>query len=182
MQAFLEPLWSFTTPSPSTRMQALILLAVFLDLVGVALVVPNLVFRWKDVGITPEGLGAVQSIYSGAQLVGGLILGHVGDRLLGRKRVLLLSFAGACVSYLLVGLADSIWLLVLSRVVVGLVKQTMTVSSALLTRSSAPTHIAVRSAPTAYGRATVAARATAAGNSAASALHSDVASDAPPPM
>ena len=57
----------------------------------------------------------MQSIYSGAQLVGGLILGHVGDRLLGRKRVLLLSFAGACVSYLLVGLADSIWLLVLSR-------------------------------------------------------------------
>jgi len=55
---------------------------------------------------------------------------------LGRKRVLLLSFAGAGLSYLLVGVADSLGLLVLSRVIVGLVKQTMTTSTALVTQLS----------------------------------------------
>lgn len=117
--------------SPGSYLQTLILLAVFLDMTGVALVVPNLVFRWKEVGISPAGLGMVGSIYSASQLVGGLVLGKLGDRGLGRKRTLLLSFAGAGISYALVGLAESIWVLVVSRVLVGLVKQTMTISMAL---------------------------------------------------
>ena len=65
--------------------------------------------------------------------MGGLLIGYLGDNVLGRKRVLLLSFAGAGLSYLLVGVADSLGLLVLSRVIVGLVKQTMTTSTALVT-------------------------------------------------
>ena len=40
--------------------------------------------------------------------MGGLAIGYLGDNVLGRKRVLLLSFAGAGLSYLLVGLADSL--------------------------------------------------------------------------
>ena len=50
--------------------------------------------------------------------------------------MLLLSFAGAGVSYFLVGYADSVALLALSRVVVGLVKQTQTCSTALITAIS----------------------------------------------
>ena len=126
------------TPADSSNEKHinLILLTVFLDMVGVALVVPSLIFRWKDVGISTERLGAVQSIYSVSQLVGGMAIGYLGDRVLGRKDVLLLSFGGSAVSYWLVGAADSVELLVLSRVIVGLVKQTMTCASALLTRLS----------------------------------------------
>ena len=97
---------------------------------------PNLVHRWKALGVSPEALGLVQSIYSGSQIVGGLLIGYLGDRGLGRKGVLLLSFAGAGVSYFLVGYADSVALLALSRVVVGLVKQTQTCSTALITAIS----------------------------------------------
>lgn len=79
----------------------------------------------------------MQSIYSSSQIVGGLLVGYLGDRGLGRKGVLLLSFGGAGVSYALVGVADSVALLALSRVVVGLVKQTMTCSTALVTALSA---------------------------------------------
>ena len=68
--------------------------------------------------------------------MGGLLIGYLGANVLGRKRVLLLSFAGAGLSYLLVGVADSLGLLVLSRVIVGLVKQTMTTSTALVTQLS----------------------------------------------
>ena len=41
------------------------------------------------------------------------------------------SFGGAAISYALVGMASSVWMILLSRIIVGLVKQTMTVSSAL---------------------------------------------------
>ena len=63
-------------------------------------------------------------------------MGYLGDRHLGRKRVLLLSFVGAGLSYSLVGTADTLWLLALSRVVVGLTKQTTTCATALLTEIS----------------------------------------------
>lgn len=132
----LRPVPPSTSAVPSSSVSSPLLViyfAVFLDMVGVLMVVPNLVFRWKEVGITPSGLGMVGSIYSSSQLVGGLIIGKLGDRHLGRKRVLLLSFAGAGVSYMLVGVATEIWHLVLSRVIVGLVKQTMTVSTAMVT-------------------------------------------------
>ena len=123
-------------PSTATYQLTLIYLACFLDYFAVALVVPNLVHRWKALGVSPEALGLVQSIYSGSQIVGGLLIGYLGDRGLGRKGVLLLSFAGAGVSYFLVGYADSVALLALSRVVVGLVKQTQTCSTALITAIS----------------------------------------------
>ena len=124
------------TSSTATYQLTLIYLACFLDYFAVALVVPNLVHRWKALGVSPEALGLVQSIYSGSQIVGGLLIGYLGDRGLGRKGVLLLSFAGAGVSYFLVGYADSVALLALSRVVVGLVKQTQTCSTALITAIS----------------------------------------------
>ena len=64
-----------STPSTeharSSRLQWLIMLAVFLDMTGVALVVPNLIFRWKEVGISPAGLGFVSSIYSAAHAPSG---------------------------------------------------------------------------------------------------------------
>ena len=127
---------SGSTSDSTLRTQSVLLAAVFLDMIGVALVVPNLTFFWKDVGISPAGLGLVSSVYSSSQLVGGLIIGRLGDRQLSRKTCLLISFAGSGVSYALVGLATNVETLVLSRVLVGLVKQTMTCTLALITRLS----------------------------------------------
>lgn len=65
------------------------------------------------------------------QIASGVILGYVGDHVLGRKGVLLLSFAGSAFSYSLAAASYSqgaIWGVVASRVIVGLVKQTMTIS------------------------------------------------------
>lgn len=120
----------------AAQLQAIVLCATFLDYVSVALVLPNMLFRWKEVGISPQKLGIVSSIYSTSQLVGGLLLARLGDRKLGRKRTLLLSFAGAGISYGMVGFATTVETLVLSRVIVGLVKQTSTCSTALITKWS----------------------------------------------
>lgn len=74
-----------------------------------------------------------RSVYSASQIVGGVLLAVVSDRgLLSRRGVLILSFAGAALSYTIVGFANSVPLLLFSRVVVGLVKQTMTTSSTMV--------------------------------------------------
>lgn len=76
-------------------------------------------------------IGMIGSVYSIAQIVGGLILGILSDRLEDRRTVLLMSFAGAAVAYAMVGVASQVWVLVCSRVIVGLFKQTMTASKAM---------------------------------------------------
>jgi len=113
-----------------------LLLAVFFDYLGVALVVPNLIFRFTELGGTAESYGILSAAYAASQLVGGVAIGFLGDRWLGRKRVLQLSFVGAGLSYLVVGLAETLFFLIASRVVVGLTKQTMTCSTALVTSLS----------------------------------------------
>ena len=130
----MTPLPSVGLTSTMREPQTILLLANFLDYLGVALVLPNLVFFWQDVGITSAGLGFVSSIYSISQLVGGLILARLGDGILGQKRTLLLSFVGTAISYGLVGVATRVETLVLARILVGLVKQTNTCSTALITK------------------------------------------------
>jgi MFS transporter, DHA1 family, tetracycline resistance protein len=117
---------------------------VFFDMLAVGIFVPLLSYYWKELGIRSEMLGLVTSIYQLSQIVSGVILGWVGDHILGRKAVLLLSFSGSAVSYLLAGIAYQyskeegsrqygIIILIVSRVIVGLVKQTMTISKAVIT-------------------------------------------------
>ena len=125
-----------TEYSPHTQLY--LQLAVFLDLFGVMLVVPNLIHRFTELGISTAQYSLVSSVYSASQIVGSLVIGYLGDNSLGRKRALQLSFIGAAVSYLLVGIAEDLSLLVLSRVIVGLVKQTQSTAAALVTQLSEP--------------------------------------------
>lgn len=79
----------------------------------------------------PRSIGVVGSVYSAAQIVGGIAMGFLSDSVLGRRGTLLVSMIGAGVAYYLVAVADSLATLILSRVIVGLVKQTMTASTAV---------------------------------------------------
>lgn len=118
----------------TTSSRYAIVFAVLLDLFAVSLVVPLLPLRFKELGVSQEVNGLIGSVYSGAQIVGGVVLGYLGDRGLGRRGLLLLSFAGAATSYAVVGLPGvGLYGLVASRVVVGLFKQTMTASTAMMT-------------------------------------------------
>jgi MFS transporter, DHA1 family, tetracycline resistance protein len=63
-------------------------------------------------------IGLLYSIYSVAQLVFSPIWGSLSDRL-GRRPVMLLSTAGAVVAYIIFGLAGSLAVLFLSRLVAG---------------------------------------------------------------
>ena len=113
--------------------------AVLLDLFAVALVVPLLPVRFRELGVSQRGNGMIGSVYSLAQIVGGVVLGLLSDRGLGRRGLLLLSFVGAAAAYSMVGQRNaSLGLLIFSRVVVGLAKQTMTASTSLIAELTDP--------------------------------------------
>jgi MFS family permease len=113
----------------STKM-ILLLLALFLDLFSVALVVPLLPIIYKELGGSTEMWGLMASVYSISQIVGSIAMGKFADHY-GRKNALLVSMLGSAISYAIVGVAHNVAFLVISRVLVGVVKQTVTLSTAL---------------------------------------------------
>ena len=125
-------------PLSEARQRALLVACVFIDLTAVSLVLPLLPAKFRAFGVSKRTYGLISSVYSLSQIVGGLILGAVADRRLGRRGLLLLNFAGAALAYAIVGAPRaSLGLLVASRVVVGLCKQTMTAGTALMTELTA---------------------------------------------
>jgi hypothetical protein len=105
---------------------------VFIDFLGVAFVIPLLSSYLRDAGVNAEVYGLMSSSYYFSQIVGSLAMGVLLDSL-SRRNMLILSFIGSAISYAIVGLSKELWLLFASRVVVGLVKQTYTISTSILT-------------------------------------------------
>jgi len=112
-------------------------LTVFIDLVGFGLILPQLPYYAEHFGATGVWVGAILTAYSAAQLVGASLLGRLSDRV-GRRPVLLMSLAGSAASFLLSGLADSLWLLLVARALAGLFGGSIAAAQAYIADVTAP--------------------------------------------
>jgi len=108
---------------------------VFIDMFAVAQVVPLLFQYYKKAGVvSATQRELLSSVFSASQIIGGVLLGALTDaRVLGKKTMLFLSFGGSALAYLMITYGG-FTALILSRILVGLVKQTMTVTTSLLTK------------------------------------------------
>eukprot|EP01059_Diplonema_ambulator_P005486 TRINITY_DN1521_c0_g2_i1.p1 TRINITY_DN1521_c0_g2~~TRINITY_DN1521_c0_g2_i1.p1 ORF type:complete len:448 (+),score=164.52 TRINITY_DN1521_c0_g2_i1:66-1409(+) len=108
---------------------------VFLDIMGIAMVVPLLPIIGKEMGLSHTVYGLIGSLYGVAQIFSGPVMGALSD-VNGRKGVFLISLVGAFLAYSILG-AAAMWksalLLGVSRIAIGLVKQTMTIATAFVT-------------------------------------------------
>jgi DHA1 family tetracycline resistance protein-like MFS transporter len=95
-----------------------IFLIVFIDLLGFGIILPLLPFIGEKYGATPVQIGFLAATYSFFQLIATPILGRLSDRF-GRKKMLIISQAGSAIGYLLLGFANSLPLLFLSRAIDG---------------------------------------------------------------
>lgn len=123
-------LWVVARELRNVPASLLVLMATaFLDMVGLFMVVPILPFYVKSLGEhggtvfglrLEEGLltGVVVSAFTIAQLVSAPWWGRCSDRW-GRRPVLLIALGASAAAFLLFGFAESLWVLVLSRVVQG---------------------------------------------------------------
>mmetsp|Transcript_27733 Transcript_27733/g.57599 ORF Transcript_27733/g.57599 Transcript_27733/m.57599 type:complete len:406 (+) Transcript_27733:89-1306(+) len=116
------------------RAALLVLTAVVCDYIGVSMMRVTLPFFAKALGGTATLTGGIESMYGIGQVTGALLLPKLSDTW-GRKAILTMSCLGSVVGYSLSITArylDSPALLLASRIPVGLAKQTVTVSRAVV--------------------------------------------------
>jgi DHA1 family tetracycline resistance protein-like MFS transporter len=94
---------------------------VFIDLVGFGIVMPVLPFYAEspDFKASPRMIGLLIASYSVMQLIFSPILGRLSDKH-GRRPVLLYSIIGTGVGFLVLGFANTLWLLFLGRILDGI--------------------------------------------------------------
>ena len=97
----------------------IVFLTVFLDLVGFGIVLPLLPFYATELGASPFEVGLIIASYSAMQFVFAPVWGSLSDRY-GRRPLLLLGLFGSAASYVVFGLARSLEVLLLSRVIAEL--------------------------------------------------------------
>lgn len=115
---------------PKIPRQLLMLMATaFVDMLGLFLVVPLLPFYCKRLGedgVHVLGLtlgigevtGLVMATFTVAQLISAPMWGRFSDRY-GRRPALLIALGASAAGYVIFGFADSLWMLLLSRIVQG---------------------------------------------------------------
>jgi len=110
---------------------------IFLDLVGFGIVIPVLPLYAERFGASPLVIGLLLAIYSAMQCLFAPILGKLSDRV-GRRPVLLLSVIGTSLGFLLMGLANSLWLLFVARVIDGVTGGNISTAQAYIADVTSP--------------------------------------------
>ena len=105
---------------------------VFLDLLGYSLILPLLPYYADAFGATVTMVGLLGTSNAVAQLIAAPIIGRLSDRY-GRRPLLIFSITGTLVSFLMLGLANSLALVFLSRVLDGLLGGNIALARAYIT-------------------------------------------------
>ena len=94
---------------------------VFIDLVGFGIVIPVLPFyaEGSTFNATPRTVGLLFASYSIMQLIFSPVLGGLSDRF-GRRPVLFISIIGTGIGFLILGLANTLALLFIGRILDGI--------------------------------------------------------------
>jgi len=110
---------------------------VFVDMIGYGIVVPLLPFYVQQYASGAVLIGLLGSLYAAMQFVGGPFLGGLSDRA-GRRPVLLLCLFGTSLSYLLLGMANTLPLMVAAVALAGAAAGTLAVAQAYIADSTSP--------------------------------------------
>lgn len=100
------------------RKLAILIGVNFVDMIGLMIVLPILPFYALKLHASPETIGRLIASYAVAQLVAAPLWGRVSDRY-GRRPALLIGLTASAAAYVVFGLAQTVWLLFLSRIVQG---------------------------------------------------------------
>lgn len=96
-----------------------ILVIVLVDLMGLSIIIPLLPLYAARFGAEPILVGVLQAAYPLMQFLGAPILGRLSDRF-GRRPILVISQFGTLIGFVLLGFANTLFLLFVSRIIDGL--------------------------------------------------------------
>lgn len=130
-------------PSPATASPvtagtfATIWLALFLDLFAFGIIIPVLPYYAKAHGASAALVTLLSTSFSLAQFVMSPVLGRISDQI-GRRPVMMISIAGSCVSMLVLGFANALWMVFAARVVSGMCNANISTANAYIADRVAP--------------------------------------------
>lgn len=124
------------TEKPDRRLFA-IFLVVLIDVLGMTIMMPLLPYYSEHFGASPLVVGLLISVYALCQLVSAPWLGHLSDRH-GRKPVLIVSQLGTFLGFLILGSAQSLAWVFLSRVIDGATAGNISTAQAYITDVTEP--------------------------------------------
>ena len=131
-----------TNPSKTRQKAAIafILLPLFIDILGIGIIIPVLPELVKQfVGNEDPGVyvGVIQACYAFMQFMFAPILGALSDRF-GRRPIILISLFGLGIDFLIQGFAPNIGWLFVGRVLAGVMGASFTTANAYIADISTP--------------------------------------------
>ncbi len=112
-----------------------IFIIVMIDLLGLTVIIPLLPMYAATFGVSPLVIGLIGAAYPVAQFIGSPFLGRLSDQY-GRRKILLISQIGTFIGFLILAFSNSIWLLLISRIVDGLSGANISTAQAAITDST----------------------------------------------
>ena len=106
-------------------------IAVFIDIIGFSMILPMAPFIAKEFNIHIFIMGIALSVNAMFSFIFGPILGKLSDKF-GRKPLLLISQFGTCVGFILLAFSNSIWMIIISRVVDGVFGGNFPIAKAII--------------------------------------------------
>ena len=115
---------------------------VFLDTVGFGIIMPVLpqfLMSLSEISLAEASAiaGYLVVSYALLQFVFAPIIGNLSDRY-GRRKILLVSLAAFSINYLIAGLAATLWVLFIGRILTGITSATHATANALIADVSPP--------------------------------------------
>jgi MFS transporter, DHA1 family, tetracycline resistance protein len=110
---------------------AILFMAVLVDMLGFGIVIPVLPFYALEMGASPVQVTLLIASYSAMQMAATPIWGRVSDRR-GRRPLLIAGLFASAVSYLIFGMANTMALLLISRLAAGAAGGTISVAHAYI--------------------------------------------------
>jgi MFS family permease len=96
----------------------ILIITAFVDMVGLLMVIPLMPFYARKMGAGSFMVTVMVVSFTAAQLLSAPLWGRFSDKY-GRRPALLVGLGAAAMAYLVFAVANSIWLLLLSRIVQG---------------------------------------------------------------
>lgn len=96
----------------------ILIITAFVDMVGLLMVLPLMPFYARTLGASALMVTLLVGSFTAAQLLSAPMWGRFSDRY-GRRPALLVGLGSAAIAYVVFAFANSLWLLLLSRIVQG---------------------------------------------------------------
>jgi MFS transporter, DHA1 family, tetracycline resistance protein len=120
--------------APSLR---ILFLVSMIDVLGFGVLIPLVPYMAHRFGAGPSLITAILGSYSLCQLLAAPVWGRLSDRY-GRRPILMSSLIGACLSYGILGFANSLWMLLAARMLAGFMAGNLAAAFAYASDVSTP--------------------------------------------